>query len=152
MPPPQFALCDVELTGLQDYSEVRALTQAALDIPGVGSVDDIKNIYCGSPMQDTLALSQSKADDECVFVRHKRHHHRSFGNGTYAAPGMSLTSQGAMVPPPGTMSAECSILPDNERDDLGRVGVDVAMIWGSRTVDKNGVDEPMNILKDVSSE
>lgn len=60
---PQFTLSDLQQAGVSEYSEADAITRSVLTIPGVESVDDVEDIYPGSPMQDSLALSQSKADD-----------------------------------------------------------------------------------------
>lgn len=59
----QLTLSDVELLHLRDYSEVSALTDSVQSIPGVGSVDDVSEILPGSPIQNALALSQSKTED-----------------------------------------------------------------------------------------
>ncbi|KAF4976734.1 hypothetical protein FZEAL_6649 [Fusarium zealandicum] len=59
----QFTLSDLDQAGLSSYSELDALTDSLSSIPGVQSTDDIEDIYCGSPMQDSLALSQSRLDD-----------------------------------------------------------------------------------------
>ncbi|KAK5989523.1 Apicidin F synthase [Cladobotryum mycophilum] len=60
---PQFTLTDVAQLGMKNYDDVEALTDAVLDIPGVESVEDVEDIYAGSPMQDALALSGARSDD-----------------------------------------------------------------------------------------
>ncbi|KAM5362861.1 hypothetical protein ACJZ2D_012310 [Fusarium nematophilum] len=59
----QLTLSDLDQAGLGDYSELDALTASVLTIPGVHSIEDVEDIYCGSPMQDSLALSQSRLGD-----------------------------------------------------------------------------------------
>jgi len=65
---PQFTLHDLEKTDLRDYSEVDTLTSSVLRIPGVQSVDDVESVYYGSPIQDSLALSQSKAGSDAYEI------------------------------------------------------------------------------------
>lgn len=61
--PRQLTLSDVELLELNDYTEVDSLTASVLSVPGVRSIDDVEDILPGSPIQNSLALSQSKTDD-----------------------------------------------------------------------------------------
>lgn len=60
---PRLTLADVSLLHLENYSALESLTESLLSIPGVESVDDIESVCPGFPMQDALALSQSRASD-----------------------------------------------------------------------------------------
>ncbi|POR32431.1 Nonribosomal peptide synthetase [Tolypocladium paradoxum] len=59
---PRFTLADLSQLGLCDYSEAETLTSSVLSIPGVESIEEVEDILPGSPMQDALALSQSRDD------------------------------------------------------------------------------------------
>jgi amino acid adenylation domain-containing protein/non-ribosomal peptide synthase protein (TIGR01720 family) len=56
----QYTLSDLSQARLTDYSDLETLTASVLTIPGIDSIEDVDDIYCGSPMQDSLALSQSR--------------------------------------------------------------------------------------------
>ncbi|KAI8628154.1 hypothetical protein F5Y19DRAFT_476558 [Xylariaceae sp. FL1651] len=58
---PQLTLSDIGKSDLTDYSEVDMLMDSILRIPGIQSVEDVESLYYGSPMQNSLAISQSKA-------------------------------------------------------------------------------------------
>ncbi|KAK7423077.1 hypothetical protein QQZ08_009244 [Neonectria magnoliae] len=60
---PRLTFADVDLLRLNDYSAVEALQKSILSIPGVRTLADVEDIYPGSPMQDSLVMSQSKAND-----------------------------------------------------------------------------------------
>ncbi|KID93466.1 aps1, partial [Metarhizium majus ARSEF 297] len=59
----QLTLSDVELLELEDYPEIDELMAAVLSIPGVSSIDDVDDILPGSPIQNSLGLSQLKTAD-----------------------------------------------------------------------------------------
>ncbi|KAH7173129.1 uncharacterized protein B0J16DRAFT_375847 [Fusarium flagelliforme] len=59
----QFTLSDLDLAGLSDYSDLDALVSSLHTIPGVDGTEGLEDVYCGSPMQDALALSQSTSKD-----------------------------------------------------------------------------------------
>ena len=61
--PRQLTITDFSLLQLENYEDVETLTATALTVPGISSIDDIEDILPGSPMQNSLALSQSKAED-----------------------------------------------------------------------------------------
>lgn len=64
----QLTLSDIGDAGLRDYDELEALMESILNIPGVQSIDDIDDVYSGSPMQDSLILSQSRSDVEAYEI------------------------------------------------------------------------------------
>ncbi|KAL6153491.1 NRPS [Exserohilum turcicum] len=57
----QLTLDDIGQRTTMDYFEVDSLAQTILTIPEVKSLNDVETILDGSPMQDSLALSQVKA-------------------------------------------------------------------------------------------
>ncbi|GKU06526.1 peptide synthetase [Fusarium langsethiae] len=59
----QFTLSDLDQAGLSGYSDLDALVSSLQTIPGVDGIEGVEDIYCGSPMQDALALSQSRLKD-----------------------------------------------------------------------------------------
>ncbi|CAI6312177.1 unnamed protein product [Periconia digitata] len=56
----ELTLDDVGERSTMDYSEIDSMTQATLAIPSVENLSDVETILDGSPMQDSLALSQLK--------------------------------------------------------------------------------------------
>lgn len=60
---PRLTLADVEHLRLNDYSAIEDLQGVILSIPEVETLADMEDIYPGSPMQDALAMSQSKVKD-----------------------------------------------------------------------------------------
>lgn len=65
---PQFTLSDVGRRDIVDYSEVEALTDLVVRNPKIQSIEDIESINYGSPMQNSLALSQSKANSDAYEI------------------------------------------------------------------------------------
>ena len=57
---------------------------------------------------------------------------------------MAYAEQRVVIPPPGTFSAECSIV--SEKDNFE---VDLAMIWDFRAVDKKGVDDIIGTWREI---
>ncbi|GKU09779.1 unnamed protein product [Fusarium langsethiae] len=60
--------------------------------------------------------------------------------------GMAHVGQKVVVPPPGTFSAECSIV--SEKDNIT---VDLAIIWDDRAVDKSGIDDIIEIWREITT-
>ncbi|KIL88497.1 non-ribosomal peptide synthetase [Fusarium avenaceum] len=60
---PRLTLADVEHLRLNDYSAIEDLQGVIISIPEVETLADMEDIYPGSPMQDALAMSQSKVKD-----------------------------------------------------------------------------------------
>ncbi|SCO04560.1 non-ribosomal peptide synthetase [Fusarium fujikuroi] len=56
----QYTLSDLSQARLSDYSDLETLMASVSTIPGIDSIEGVEEIYCGSPMQDSLALSQSR--------------------------------------------------------------------------------------------
>ncbi|KAF4334510.1 non-ribosomal peptide synthetase [Fusarium beomiforme] len=64
----QFTLSDLDQTGLSSYSDLDTLMASVLTIPGIDSIEGVEDIYCGSPMQNSLALSQSRTEDDAYEI------------------------------------------------------------------------------------
>ncbi|KAJ4109658.1 hypothetical protein NW768_012094 [Fusarium equiseti] len=58
--------------------------------------------------------------------------------------GMAHVGQRVVVPPPGTFSAECSIV--SEKDNIE---VNLAMIWHNRAIDKKEVDDIIGAWREI---